>query len=582
MTQGAPAPPGPEPAIPAAASRAEMDAALRALTARKDDWAALHPSERVELLERMRVTTRRAANQLIDDALGAKGILRGGPAEAEEWLSGPYAVLRNLRLLARSLREVVRYGAPRPPQRPRSAPNGQVVVRVSPGELYDRVLFAGYSADVTLAPEVTLDGFAAAQAGVYHALRRGDAVGAVALVLAAGNVSSIGPMDALHTLFADNAVVLLKTNPVNPYVGRFVERAFAPLIEAGFLRVVHGGAEEGAWLAAHPAVDRIHVTGSDRTHDAIVFGAGEEGARRKAAGEPRNTRPITSELGNISPIVVVPGPWTAADLAAQGVNIASALVNNAGFNCVSARVIVQSARWEQRVALLDAVRGQLALAPTRPAWYPGAEQRHAAFLAAHPGAERFGHPAEGELAWTLIAGLDPAAEEEIAYQTEAFCGLMAETALPEAGPVAFLDAATRFCNERLWGTLAATIIVHPKSLREPAVAAALERAIAGLRYGTVVVNHFPGLAYALTVTPWGGAPGQPASDIQSGRGVVHNTLLLDHPEKTVVRGPFRPFPKPPWWLGHRRALEVARGLVDLEAEPSLWKLARVVRAGLRG
>ncbi|MCB9735427.1 MAG: aldehyde dehydrogenase family protein [Deltaproteobacteria bacterium] len=559
-----------------------MDAALRALVARKDAWATLHPLDRVDLLERTRVTTWEAANALVDDAIGAKGALRGGQAEAEEWLAGPYAVLRNLRLLARSLREISRYGAPRPPGRPHANAAGRVVVRVFPADNYDRVLFSGYSADVTMAPDVTLEGFTSAQAGAYHAQRRNEARGEVALVLAAGNVSSIGPMDALHVLFAENAVVLLKTNPANPYVGRFVERAFAPLIEAGALRVVHGGADEGAWLAAHPAIDRIHVTGSDRTHDAIVFGAGDEGARAKAAGERRNPRPITSELGNVSPIVVVPGPWTDADLAAQGLNIASALANNAGFNCVSARVIVQSARWEQRVALLDAVRGQLALAPTRAAWYPGAEARHAEFVAAHPEAERFGHAAEGELPWTLVAGVDPAAEDEICFQREAFCALMAETALPAEGPVAFLDAATRFCNERLWGTLAATIVIHPASLREPGVADALERAIDGLRYGTVVVNHFPGLAYALTTTPWGGAPGQPATDIQSGRGFVHNTLLLDHPEKTVVRGPFRPFPKPPWWLGHKRALDVARGLVDLEAEPSLWKLARVVRAGLRG
>ncbi|WP_353647696.1 hypothetical protein ABLG96_12405 [Nakamurella sp. A5-74] len=31
--------------------------------------------------------------------------------------------------------------------------------------------------------------------------------------------------------------------------------------------------------------------------------------------------------------------------------------------------------------------------------------------------------------------------------------------------------------------------------------------------------------------------------MQSGIGSVHNTLLLQDPERTIVRGPFRPFPR---------------------------------------
>ena len=41
---------------------------------------------------------------------------------------------------------------------------------------------------------------------------------------------------------------------------------------ASILRVVYGGIEVGAQLCAHPEVDSIHVTGSDRTYDAIVWG----------------------------------------------------------------------------------------------------------------------------------------------------------------------------------------------------------------------------------------------------------------------------------------------------------------------
>ena len=50
--------------------------------------------------------------------------------------------------------------------------------------------------------------------------------GRVALVLGAGNVSSIGPMDALYKLFVEDRVVLYKMHPVNAYLGPLLERGF--------------------------------------------------------------------------------------------------------------------------------------------------------------------------------------------------------------------------------------------------------------------------------------------------------------------------------------------------------------------
>src|SRR5690606_13193220 len=104
----------------------------------------------------------------------------------------------------------------------------------------------------------------------------------------------------------------------------------APLVEAGFLRIVYGGASVGAELATHPDVAAVHVTGSDKTHDALVFGHGAERSRRRAGGAPRLDKPVSSELGSVTPVIVVPGPWNARDLAFHGRNIASMLVDNAG------------------------------------------------------------------------------------------------------------------------------------------------------------------------------------------------------------------------------------------------------------
>ena len=102
--------------------------------------------------------------------------------------------------------------------------------------------------------------------------------------------------------------------------------------------------------------------------------------------------------------------------------------------------------------------------------------------------------------------------------------MIAETAVGTADPVEFLDAAVPFANDRLWGTLSAGLVVHPRTMKHPATAAAVERAIAGLRYGTVTVNAWSGLSFSFGTPPWGAHPSSTPADIQSGAGWVHNTL----------------------------------------------------------
>src|SRR5947209_18315245 len=163
-------------------------------------------------------------------------------------------------------------------------------------------------------------------------------------------------MDILYKLFVEDQVVLFKANPVNAYLGPLLEEAFQALITPGFLRIVYGGASEGAYLCNHPGVDEIHITGSDKTFDAIVFGAGPEGAERKAKHQPLLTKRVTGELGNVSPVIVVPGPWSAGDLAYQAEHLVTMLTNNAGFNCNATRVILQHSGWSQREQVLQQAR----------------------------------------------------------------------------------------------------------------------------------------------------------------------------------------------------------------------------------
>ena len=69
----------------------------------------------------------------------------------------------------------------------------------------------------------------------------------------------------------------------------------------------------------------------------------------------------------------------------------------------------------------------------------------------------------------------------------------------------------------------------------------------------------------------GAFPGHTLDDIQSGRGKVHNSFMLEKTERTVIEAPFRPFPRSLWhgeltlmpcrpFITHRG--EAAQRLVD--------------------
>ena len=561
-------------------TRDEMDTAVQSLQAHKNEWVALSVKKRIALLDRLMADFAAIAPRWVAASARAKGIAEDSPLVGEEWGAGAWPVLKNMRLLRQALVDIDAHGRPRIPGPVRTRPDGQVSAQVFPQTIYDRLFFTGITAEVWMEPGVTVADLPQTQALAY---RDKQHEGRVALVLGAGNVASIGPMDVLYKLFVEDQVVVYKANPVNAYLGPLMAEGLRALVEPGFLRLVYGGAEEGAYLCNHPGIDEVHITGSDKTFEAIVFGRGAEGAKRKEEHRPLLTKRVTGELGNVSPVIVVPGNWSASDLAYQAEHIDSMLTNNAGFNCNATRVIIQHAGWSQREQLLQQVRQVLARVPLRSAYYPGARERYQTFVAAHPGSEQIGTSTQGQLPWTLVAGLDPASADDVCFTTEAFCGLFAETAL-EAGSVPeYIDRAVSFCNEDVWGTLNATIIVHPSSLKDPAIAAAVERAVANLRYGTVGVNYWAGTGFVLGITTWGAFPGHEIYDIQSGTGVVHNTLMFSRPQKSVLHGPFRSMPTPPWFATRgRTAREVFPKLAAFEAAPSPWKVPGIVWAALRG
>ncbi len=270
-----PSPPPPTPL-------AEVDARVDALVQKKDEWVKVSATERIALLRRCMSALSAVAEGWVMDGSRAKGIAEGSPLEGEEWLAGPWPTMRLLRLFVQALEAGAQPRLPAVTARP----DGQLVARVFPATWHDRVLFAGCSADVWIVP-----GKPATQGATY---REGAAAqGKVALVLGAGNVSSIAPMDALYKLIVDNAAVVLKVHPVNAWLGPHLEKALDPLIAGGYLAVVHGGADVGAYLASHAKVDTLHITGTDKTYDAIVWGSDPSvREKRRAEDDPNQPPPL--------------------------------------------------------------------------------------------------------------------------------------------------------------------------------------------------------------------------------------------------------------------------------------------------
>lgn len=256
------------------------------------------------------------------------------------------------------------------------------------------------------------------------------------------------------------------------------------------------------------------------------------------------------------------------------------LVANAGFGCLTPRLIIQHQAWPQRQALVEAIEASLSRVATRPAYYPGSATIHADFLAAHPEARQYGHVQDGHLPWTFIPDVAADNHDDICFRREAFGGIMAETALPGDSVADFLDRATDFANERLWGSLNATLIVHPSSLREQTAATAVERAISHLRYGAVTVNMAAFAVYYLQTLPWGGFPGHQIDDIQSGIGKTANFLLLPRPQKSILRAPFKKWVDP-IRVTHPGAPAFARQLALFEVAPSLLKMPRLFWAAIK-
>ncbi|EFN58802.1 hypothetical protein CHLNCDRAFT_140596 [Chlorella variabilis] len=502
-------------AAPPPAELEEVDVAMQQLAAKKAAWAAAPLEERISVLQEIRA---RLLDQLLPWSRATAGIrcsTRDGQVASDVMLT-VLCVAGQLDGYIRSLEHLKKYGCmPRPPSTTR---DGQSIVDAFPQGFKESKLsllgLGGATVKLYLQP-----GKPETQGHFYREPHSGK----LAVVLGAGNQHHLALSDALHMAI-----------PAAPFIDYVLE----PLARRGyFASSTNPSLEVTQRMLYSPLTDCVHMTGGTATHDAIVWGSDPaEQARRRADNDPLLKVPISSELGCVTPWLVVPGEWSEKELTHQSRALAEALASNCSCNCLAPKVILMAEGWAQADQFVAAVKAELGQLPLPAPYYPGIRQRYQAFKDAYPQASSLEK-------WATRAAcgepLPYLVNELPAYPADAKSEYAFRMAVDGEGSLveAFLEQAVRAANEDLWGSLSCSLLVDPTT--EAAHGAAVQRALDGLRYGSVSVNAWSAMGFLPAASHWGAFGGeQTIADIGSGLGAIHNCYMFDHTQKAVVRTPF--------------------------------------------
>ena len=260
----------------------DLDRNITTLRINSSDLANMSNAEMVSLLNQMIENIKGAANYWVKLSGEKKGILHKHKV-GEEWLGGPFASIIALQYYIEYLEnksdlDVEKYD---------EVTNSY---KVFPNKFIEKLTFPFIDAKVYFNKSMSFDdinkfrGFS----------KRYDIDPSITLVLGAGNFSSIPYLDVLYHLITRRSVILLKLNPVNDYLKPVFEKVFQNFIERGYVIVSTGNVDESKYMANHQGVDHIHLTGSDKTFEEIVYGRHLNDKERKLKNLPKlNTKNLS-------------------------------------------------------------------------------------------------------------------------------------------------------------------------------------------------------------------------------------------------------------------------------------------------
>lgn len=172
---------------------------------------------------------------------------------------------------------------------------------------------------------------------IGHTIVRREAVGVVAAIVPWNYPQALAAFKLAPALAAGCTVVLKAAPETALDALVFAEAAEQAGLPPGVLNIVAGGARTGAYLVAHPGVDKVTFTGSTAAGRTIGEVCG------------RLLRPVTLELGGKSAAIILDD----ADLDATMKGLRTASFVNNGQTChLSSRVLAPRSRY---VEVLDAL-----------------------------------------------------------------------------------------------------------------------------------------------------------------------------------------------------------------------------------
>jgi acyl-CoA reductase-like NAD-dependent aldehyde dehydrogenase len=552
----------------------DVDKYLSELKKRQAWWAKQATiDERIELLEKvLEVMAAIKDEWAAQDALARK-IPKDHWDYGNSLVNAPGTVPMHVRAFIKALKNINKYGVPKLYKKIEQV-DDRVKLTVFPQTFKDSIVMQGVINEIYLGPGTSEDAIDSYQALNY---KNPDYSGGVSLVLAAGNHTFIGVMDVLQHLFFKKHVVLLKTHPVLENMHGVTRQLLKPFEDAGIFHIVSGGSDLGQYLTRHDLVDEIHLTGSDKTFEAIVYGTGETGQKNKKSDHRITNKKVFGELGCVSPVIVVPGQWKDSDYDYQAINILSLLAINQGYNCLAPRVIILPKKWQGSEKLLARLKFHMKKTELVSKYYPGTDDRINDVKSVYPDALELGPNNNNAQSFIFVTDLDPNIDE-YACNVEVWAAFCGQVYLDDESPDEFLNHAVEFSNEKLWGTLSATIIIDPKTKKQLEKTGTFQKAIRNMRYGTVGINTNPFLSNILGLAPWGGYPGSSYQDIQSGNEIVENPLMLEHIEKSVLHTPFRMLIKPVWFFNNPNVIHYAAAIRNFAISNSWLDVIKVILA----
>ena len=486
------------------------------------------------------------------------------PAEGEEWLGGPFASVLATQYYIKSLTndDDLDEG---------NFNNSENSYKVFPNNFIERITFPFINAKVFFNKSMSFEdinkfrGFS----------KRYDIEPSITLVLGAGNFSSIPYLDVLYHLITRRSVILLKLNPVNDYLKPVFEKVFKNFIERGYIIVTNGNINESKYMATHPGINHIHLTGSDKTYEDIVYGRELTGNERSIKTVPKiNSKPITSELGNVTPIIIHPGKWSTSDIKYQARKIVTGKLNNNGFNCIAAQVVVLPDGWGHTETLIKYVKYYMNKAKDRKAYYPDSIERLTKL--------------EKDKSYERVNSLScttPHLTREIkAYNKyeldEVWSSTIYFRKIAYSNAEDYVKKSINYCNNELWGNLGVSVIIkdHNNKFNKHITNSYIEN----LKYGTIAINEWAAIGYIIPQLPWGGFPGNKDNDIQSGQSVVHNSMLFESPLKGIVETKFRisRLIDPPWFITNRKSRRLFMNLTYFQINNTKINLIKLIFSAL--